>query len=137
MCLLFLYSVLYVEIVDNDRVLMHCSKTDISVCYLNHEFSVGFCWESKSSPSPFFFGGGGGSVAVHFSPILFLISMGIAVFIMPNLVWNFSGLVLKVTRPHLSIMITMLGNPGHLSTESFRLFCSSTFAGELAEVFFN
>jgi len=67
------------------------------------------------------------SVVMHFSPVLLLISMVIAVFVMPGLVWNFSGLVLKVTRPHLSITITVLGNPGHLglSTESFRLSCSS------------
>ena len=81
----------------------------------------------------------GCSVAIHFSPILLLISMGIAAFVMPSLVWNFSGLVLKVTRLHLNVMITMLGSPGHLhlNTESFRLSCSSKFAGELAEVFFN
>lgn len=75
------------------------------------------------------------SVAIWF--FLLLISLGIAVFIMPGLVWSFSGLVLKVTRPHLSIT-TMLGSPGHLHfcTESLRFSCSSKFAGELAEAFF-
>lgn len=94
----------------------------------------GLCFAGGEKAPPFFLWGC--SVAIHFFPILLLTR--IAVFIMPSLVWNFSGLVLKVTRLHLSMMITMLGNPGllHLSTGSFRLSCSSKFAGELAEVFF-
>lgn len=50
LCLLFLYSVLYFDIVVVDRVLMHCSKTNKNVCYLSHEFWVEFWWGSKSSP---------------------------------------------------------------------------------------
>lgn len=50
LCLLFLYSALYVENVVNDRVLVHCSTADISTRYLSHESWVVFCWGSKSSP---------------------------------------------------------------------------------------
>lgn len=58
-------------------------------------------------------------------------------FIMPGLVWTFSGLV-KSNKAAPQRMITMLVSPGHLHfcTESLRLFCSSKFAAEWAEVFF-
>lgn len=49
-CVLFLYGVLYIEIIVNGRVLMHCSKTDLSVRYLSHKFWIEFCWGSKTSP---------------------------------------------------------------------------------------
>lgn len=107
--LLLLYSVCYVRFI-SERVFIHCSQTDRSVKLPEPWILPGLSFAGGIRAPPFSCGGVQSCNAFFSSSPCIVIEL--VMFIMPSLVGNFNSLELKVTRPPLSIMMSMIGNPG-------------------------